>query len=80
MTDRSIRIQHLVLTASAHCIEAMRQRLRAVPTVEKAEIAYRASSMVRQAFLDRELAPPLRGDVEDAIAMLLILGVTMVHE
>jgi hypothetical protein len=80
MIDHAILIQGRLVIASARCVEAMRQRLRAVPTLEKADIAYRASTMLRQAFADQLLTPPLRSDVEDAIAMLLVLGVTTVHK
>ncbi|HUA51310.1 MAG TPA: hypothetical protein VMB81_04060 [Candidatus Sulfotelmatobacter sp.] len=78
MSDQSIRIKNRLVTAPADCIEAMRKRLNAVPLIEKAEIAYRASTMLRQALADHQLTPPLRGDVEDAIAMLLVLGVAVV--
>ncbi len=80
MPDRSLRIRRHLLVASAQCIAAMRERLLSVPLPEKSDIAYRASSMIRQAAADRELDLPLKGDIEDAVAMLLVLGVTVVHE
>lgn len=78
--ERAIRIHNRVVSASLHSIEEMRERLRAAPMLERADIAYRASSMVRQAAADHQLAIPLRGDGEDAVAMLLVLGVTVVHQ
>lgn len=80
MTEDAVRVGHRLLTASRPTIDAMRLRLQAVPTAEKPDIAYRASTMVRQAAHDRQLSAPLRGDVEDAVAMLLVLGVTAVPD
>jgi len=79
MPDRVVRIGAHVVTASSHCIGAMRDRLLGVPLLEKSDIAYRASSMIRQARADGQLRLPLPGDIEDAVAMLLVLGVTAVH-
>jgi len=58
----------------------MRDRLKAVPASEKPDIAYRAAAMLRRARADRQLTPPLRGDLEDAIAMLLVLGIAVGHD
>lgn len=80
MSDDAVRIGGRVLIASRHSVATMRQRLDVVPVDEKADIAFRASAMVRQAFQDQQLARPLRGDLEDAVAMLLVLGVTTVHQ
>jgi hypothetical protein len=79
MQDRVVRIGAQALTASSHCMEMMRDRLRGVPLLERSDIAYRASSMIRQARADGQLHLPMRGDIEDAVAMLLVLGVTAVH-
>jgi hypothetical protein len=80
MHDRYVRIRDQLLTASTHCIVAMRERLASVPLLEKSEIAYRACAMIRRAHADGQLHLPLRGDLEDAIAMLLVLGVAVIHD
>ena len=80
MSDHSIRIRDRAFSVSRYCVDDMRVRLTAVPVLEKADIAYRASTMLRQALSDRQLTMPLRGDLEDAIAILLVLGVTVVHD
>jgi hypothetical protein len=80
MHDRYVRIRDYALTASLPIIEAMRETLRGVPAPEKPDIAYRASSMIRQARAEGLLRLPLRGDIEDAVAMLLVLGIRMVHD
>ncbi len=77
--DRFVRVGSHAITASLHSIDEMRERLLGVPLVERSDIAYRASSMLRQARTDGQLKLPLRGDFEDAVAMLLALGVTAVH-
>jgi hypothetical protein len=79
MPDRCVRIRHQLLTASVQCIGAMRERLLGVPLPEKSDIAYLASAMIRRAHADGQLGLPLRDDLEDAVAMLLVLGVAVVH-
>jgi hypothetical protein len=79
MHDRCVRIRRQLLMASAQCIVGMRERLLCVPLLEKSDIAYRASAMIRRAHDDGQLRHPLRSDLEDAVAMLLVLGVAAVH-
>jgi hypothetical protein len=75
----SVRVGSQSVTASWHRIDEMRPRLLAVPLIERSDIAYRASSMLRQARNDGQLRLPLRADLEDAVAMLVVLGITAVH-
>jgi hypothetical protein len=79
MDDRYVRIGSWALTASTRSIQVMRERLLSVPVWEKSYIAYRASAMIRQAHADGQLGLPRPGDLEDAVAMLLALGVSAVH-
>jgi hypothetical protein len=76
----SIRIRNRLVRASTPCVDAMRERLVAVPLLEKADIAYRATTMIRQALADRQLTAPLRPDFEDAVAILLVLGVAAIDD
>lgn len=79
MTRPFVHIRGRLLTASEDTVALMAQRLLAVPTMEKPDIVHRACAMLRQAHRDGELHQPLRDDFEDAIAMLLVLGVTTVQ-
>lgn len=77
---RTVRIGQRRLAASDATVMEMRERLMAVPTPEKSDIAFRASTMLRRAHADGRLGTRLRADFEDAVAMLLALGVHTVHE
>jgi hypothetical protein len=78
MPDRFVQFMRHRLIANDANVQDMRERIAAVPDLEKPEIAHRASIMIRRAHEHGELARPLRGDLEDAIAMLLVLGVRRV--
>lgn len=79
MQNGVVRVGTRALTVPSQCIQAMRERLLSVPLPERSDIAYRASAMIRQACVEGQLRSPLRSDFEDAIAMLLVLGIKAVH-
>lgn len=78
MPANSITIRNRSISVSEVCAAEMRQRLSVVQVLERADIAFRASTMLRLALVDPQLTPPLRSD-EDAVTMLLALGVTTIH-
>ncbi len=69
-----------MLTASQDSLEAMREMLLDVPIVDKWEMAHRASMRLREADAEGRLDGPLLQEIGDAIALLLALGISVVHE
>jgi hypothetical protein len=78
--DRFVYFRGQLLMASDANVRTMRRKLLAVPAIEKPDIAHLAAMMIRQANKDGALGGPLRADIEDAVAMLVVLGVSRVHD